>query len=108
MRYDVQVSRGAENDLAEIVMYFILAESHQHAARFVKDLGTLVSKLEQFPRRGAVPKEIDDLGNSDFRQVLLGDYRVIYEVSGKTVRVLIVVDGKRDLSSILQKRLLSS
>ncbi|MCX6140323.1 MAG: type II toxin-antitoxin system RelE/ParE family toxin [Candidatus Kapabacteria bacterium] len=107
MKYIVRVSIGAENDLASIATYIARADSNARASRFVNELTKLISTLERFPRRGVVPKELVTVGSNDIRQLLIWDYRVIYEIFDKTVRVLVVVDGKRDLSSILQKRHLS-
>ena len=53
-----------------------------------------------------MPKELEDVGGHDVRQVYIRDYRIIYVVSEATVFVVAVIDGRRDVRSILQKRFL--
>jgi toxin ParE1/3/4 len=46
------------------------------------------------------------LGIRDYREVFFKPYRVIYRVMGDTVYVLLIVDGRRDMQTLLQRRLL--
>jgi len=42
----------------------------------------------------------------DFREVHVGPYRIIYEMGGRVVWVLAVLDGRRDIQDVLARRLL--
>jgi toxin ParE1/3/4 len=42
----------------------------------------------------------------DFRETAFKPYRVIYRVEGKRVLVYVIADGRRDLQSLLSRRLL--
>jgi toxin ParE1/3/4 len=53
-----------------------------------------------------VPQELQALGISDFRQLLLAPYRLIYRVAGDTVYVFVIADGRRDMQALLERRLL--
>jgi toxin ParE1/3/4 len=70
---------------------------------FIERVGT----LETYPLRGAVPVELDALGIRDFRQILMGHFRLIYRVAGQKVFVMLIADGRRDMQSLLQQRLLA-
>ena len=48
------------------------------------------------------------LGIRDYRQVLFGPYRLIYRVIGTSVYIYLIVDGRRDMQSLLARRLLGS
>ena len=67
-----------------------------------------IETLETFPLRGSVPRELDALGIREFRQILVEPYRLIYRVVGKTVFVMVIADGRRDMQALLERRLLGS
>jgi toxin ParE1/3/4 len=54
-----------------------------------------------------MPKELETLGIREFRQILLGQYRIIYRVIAKKVFILIIADGRRDMRALLERRLLN-
>jgi toxin ParE1/3/4 len=63
------------------------------------------SKLSEFPERGAYPKELLATGIREYREIFFKPYRIIYRVRSKNVYVLLMVDGRRDMQSLLQRRL---
>ena len=106
IRYEVLLTEGAERDLEAIYDY--MAEFHCAAnANDVLDrlLKTVLS-LEAFPQRGAYPKELIALGIREFRQTAFRPYRVIYRVAGRKVYIHLIADGRRDMQSLLGRRLL--
>ena len=64
--------------------------------------------LAQFPERGSNPKELVALGIKDYRQTAFKPYRVIYRVLGGRVVIYLIVDGRRDMQSLLARRLLGA
>lgn len=67
-----------------------------------------VERLAQFPERGSYPKELLALGIKDYRQTAFKPYRVIYRLLGSQVVVYLIVDGRRDMQSLLSRRLLGA
>lgn len=61
-----------------------------------------------FPERGSFPKELLALGIRDYRQIFFKPYRVIYRVIGQRVYVYLIADGRRDMQSLLTRRLLGT
>jgi toxin ParE1/3/4 len=105
VNFEVLLSLGAEQDLEAIYDYICQADS-EHSANYVLDqLIEVVDGLSKFPERGSYPKELLELGIKDFRQTFFKPYRVIYRVSEAKV-VYLVVDGRRDLQTMLSQRLL--
>lgn len=107
-RYTVQLSRSAERDLADIAGYLAQAASPVIASAFLDTMLERIAELEQFPERGAVPRELDALGISSFRQLSAKPWRIIYRTSEKTVIILLIADGRRDMQTLLEQRLLRS
>ena len=62
--------------------------------------------LASHPEVGAYVKELESIGNREYRQVFFKPYRVIYRVAGRKVFIYIVADGRRDLQALLARRLL--
>lgn len=59
-----------------------------------------------FPLHGHTPPELAELGLSQYRQALSGMSRIIYEVQGDVLYVHIVCDTRKDLRTLLTRRLL--
>ncbi len=72
--------------------------------RIEKIFGSLFESTE----RGTYPKELLALGIRDYREIFFKPYRVIYRIIGNKVHVLLIVDGRRDMQTLLQRRLLEA
>ena len=58
--------------------------------------------------RGSYPKELAGLGIKEYRQTFFKPYRVIYRVTDNKVIIYLIADGRRDMQSLLARRLLGS
>ena len=106
--FDVRLTRGAEIDLEALHGYVKGNQSAEQADVLLDRLLAAIETLETFPLRGSVPQELDVLGIREFRQILVDPYRLIYRVGGKTVFVMVIADGRRDMQALLERRLLGS
>ena len=52
--------------------------------------------------------ELAAIGVTDYRQRAFKPYRIIYRIVGMKVYVYLVADGRRDMQSLLTRRLLSA
>ena len=59
-----------------------------------------------FPQLGGIPDELATLNLTQYRQILSGKNRIIYEVRQDAVYVHLIVDARRDLKEVLMQRLL--
>lgn len=105
-RYEVLLTQGAEQDLESIHDYIAEFDSVANANRVLDKLMKLVEGLAQFPERGSYPKELAALGIKEYRQTAFKPYRVIYRVLAKQVVIYVIADGRRDMQSVLARRLL--
>jgi toxin ParE1/3/4 len=104
--YAVSLSDDAKNDLQEIYDYIAEHDAPAKADGVLDKLEALVESLNRFPERGAVTKELRDVGIKDYREVYFKPYRVIYRVLGTKVYVYLIVDGRRDMQTLLTRRLI--
>ncbi len=105
-RYAVVLAEDAERDIEDIYRYIASQESAARADAVLRDLGAAYEGLAGLPDRGNMPKELRGVGLSEFREAHIGPYRMIYRVVARSVIVHCVFDGRRDVQSLLQRRLL--
>lgn len=104
--YAVLLTQGAEQDLESIYDYIAEFDSPANADYVLDRLMKAVEGLASFPERGSYPKELLALGVKEYRQVFFKPYRMIYRVVDKRVYVYVIADGRRDMQSLLARRLL--
>ncbi len=107
MSFEVLLTAGARRDLQEIVDFIAENDSPESADRVLARLEEAIAGLSELPERGSHPKELLELGIREYRQVFFKPYRLIYRVSGKYVHVYLIADGRRDMQSLLERRLLA-
>ena len=107
-RYEVLLTRGAEQDLESIHDYIAEFDCWAHADHVLDELMEVVQVLAHVPERGSYAKELVALGIKDYRQTAFKPYRVIYRVVGNQVVIYLIVDGRRDMQSLLARRLLGA
>ncbi len=106
MSFSVQLTDDAARDLSEICEHIRLHDSPDRADFLLDKFEAVFQRLSEHPQRGAYPNELLELGIREFRQVFFKPYRIVYRVIGNNVYVLLVADGRRDMQSLLQHRLL--
>lgn len=107
-RYEVLLNRGAEQDLESIHDYISEFDSPVKANDVLDRLMHVVAGLAQFPERGSYPRELVALGIKDYRQTAFKPYRVIYRILERQVVIYLIVDGRRNMQSVLAGRLLGA
>lgn len=104
MGWQILLSEDAEKDIEDIYRYIIAADGPGRADRVLAGLEETILGLAELPERGNLPKELDAVGMTEFREVHYKPYRIIYRMGGAVV-VHCVLDGRRDMQSLLHRRL---
>jgi len=108
MPFAVFLTNDAARDLNELYDYIVLHDAPQKADYVLGQIEAAFSRLSKFPERGAHPKELRALGILEYREIFFKPYRIIYRVMDKNVYVLLIADGRRDMQTLLQRRLLDA
>lgn len=108
MNYEVEFTRSAAADLSDIVEWIARKDSTRNALHVLDQIQAKTDSLSAQPERGAVPLELKSLGIDKYREVLFKPYRIIYHVRNNRVIINLVADGRRDMASLLQRRLTMS
>jgi toxin ParE1/3/4 len=106
VKCDVQITESALGDLDAIRSFIAVQRGEDSAEEWMNGFEEVINSLERFPERGAVPPPLISIGIDTFRQLPLSPYRIVYEVIGAQVFVILVIHTKRDFQSLLQERLL--
>jgi toxin ParE1/3/4 len=106
MKFSIVLIVAAKSDLREIFRYVELNDSIERADNLVDGIEQAITALTVMPQRGHYPPELDKIGIREFREIHFKPYRIIYSIHKNEVIVHCVLDGRRDMQTLLQQRLL--
>jgi len=106
MKYYVRLTEDAENDLLDIHAYVATNDSPEKADRLLDKLEAVCCALADLPSRGHAPPELAPTGLRQYLEIHLKPYRILYEIAGRYVYLLAVWNGRRDVSALLERRLM--
>ena len=87
----IKWTNRALNDLREI-HEFIAKDSPRYAQIQIEKIQKAVSNLAVFPSLG---RQVPEFPHLPYREVLVGNYRILYREEEKRVLVMSVVHGRR-------------
>ena len=102
----VVVLHSAELDLFELKSYVLKnfgAASWRASFRKIRDA---ITRLKKFPQEGHVPEELARLNIGQYRQVIAGMNRIIYEIRGQTLFIHVICDTRKEMRDLLTRRIL--
>ena len=101
------MTNDAAHDLEDLCDYIDLHDVPGKADYVLEQLERAFNSLSEKPHRGAYPKELLSIGVREYREIFFKPYRIIYRVTDNNVHVLLIADGRRDMQTLLQRRLLA-
>jgi toxin ParE1/3/4 len=106
-RFEVRMTADAVRDLEELVDWIARHDGAERAQHVLDRIRAAVEALKRFPERGSHPPELVTLGIREYRETFFKPYRIVYHVDGARVFISLIADGRRDMQSLLARRLLS-
>ncbi|MBN2592127.1 MAG: type II toxin-antitoxin system RelE/ParE family toxin [Sedimentisphaerales bacterium] len=106
MKHQVLVIAEAEEDIFDIYKYVLRADGRGRADDLLVKLQETCQSLVEMPRRGHSPPELKRVGVRGYREIHFKPYRIIYQIVGRKVFIHCVLDGRRSLQEVLERRLL--
>ncbi|KGF82512.1 hypothetical protein IA69_06825 [Massilia sp. JS1662] len=92
---------AARDDLLEIRDYLKRSQS-------TEDIRNEVGSLKDWPSKGVFVRELEELQLDQYRELLVGQHRIIFERASEASYVHIVCHTSRDLEALLRRRLLAA
>ena len=106
MNYYVQIVEQAEDDLWDLYKYVLSKDGESRAEHILESIEDACRKLITHPRIGHIPPELDRIGVLDYLEIHFKPYRIIYQIDGRKVFVHCILDGRRDMQELLERRLI--
>ncbi|RLD16286.1 type II toxin-antitoxin system RelE/ParE family toxin [candidate division KSB1 bacterium] len=85
-------SKSQLNDIAE----YIALDKPTAAYRWLENLFKAVEKLELFPKSG---RKVPEFNQEDIREIIFGNYRIIYKIKEDEIIIASVRHGKQLLDN---------
>ncbi|MFA6291706.1 MAG: type II toxin-antitoxin system RelE/ParE family toxin [Victivallales bacterium] len=106
MKYQVVITEEAEKDIVDIWSYIALNDCLENADYVVNGLEKTIKSLETLPHKGHIPVELERVFVFNCLEVHFKPYRIIYLIAERTVHVFCVIDARRNIQSIMNRRFL--
>ena len=81
-------------DRATEIADYIAQDKPSAAVKWINTIFSKVDQLASFPEMGRIVPEIE---NNQFREILYGNYRIIYRIEKKQISILTIRHGKQIL-----------
>ena len=108
MPYEVFLTADTSVDLEDLHGYILTQDGPARAAHVLERIEAVFESLTDNPHRGVWPAELLEIGLREYREIFFKPYRIIYRVIDTSVYVMLVADGRRDMQTLLQRRLVQA
>jgi plasmid stabilization system protein ParE len=98
--------QSAEQDLKELRGYIIKQFGKEVWQDSYSKIKASVGVIQTYPLGGSVPEEFERLPLTQYRQVISGMNRIIYEVRQDTVYIHLICDSRKEMAALLTRRML--
>jgi toxin ParE1/3/4 len=105
MTYKTVFSRYAEEDLIEILDYYS-SINPEYSLKLIETLENRVSELKRYPERGRIVPELERQNIVDYREIIEGNYRIIFAIQDNTVIIHTIIDGRRNFEELIMNKLM--
>ena len=105
--FEVRMTADAVRDLEEIVDWIARHDGPARAQHVLERIQKAVEALRRLPERGPHPAELVALGIREYRETFFKPYRIVYHIDDARVFISLIADGRRDMRSLLARRLLA-
>jgi toxin ParE1/3/4 len=106
MSFSVVFLKSAEQDVKELKHYVINNFGKEAWQATLSKLRDSIKTLQTHPHAGKIPDELGTLNPPQYRQIISGMNRIIYEIRERMVYIHIVCDSRRDMQGLLNRRVL--
>lgn len=106
MAIEVRLTRAAKQDVADITDWILDHDGFERASAILDGLQETFDSLSEAPERGRLPPELAGMGQSGYREVIFKAWRIVYRLRDGKILIYLIADGRRNMQTLLQQRLL--
>ena len=105
--YKLKWTKNAKEDLLCIIEY-IKNDSLDIANNIYLKLKQKAHSSNFFPLKGRIVPELRDEGITQYREIIVSPWRIIYRVGDDTVYIMAIIDARQNLEELLFQKLLNN
>jgi toxin ParE1/3/4 len=106
MPYTVLLLEMTIRDLEAIYRYIRKSGNKNAAKDMVISIRKACDSLSENPERGPIPDELSQVGQFEYRQIIVKKFRIIYQIAKPDIFIFGIIHGNRDISEVLRQRIL--
>ncbi|MHA1886946.1 MAG: type II toxin-antitoxin system RelE/ParE family toxin [Promethearchaeota archaeon] len=88
----------------QAIKNFISLDSKYYGQVFVERIIQQVEKLKLFPEVGRI---VPEYKQKNIREIIFGNYRIVYHFYRKSIVVLNIIHAYRDFSNVIKKKFIN-
>ena len=100
------ILESAKYDLKQLRRYLIKNFSTKTWQTSYQNIKSSIRNLKNHPEIGIIPEELEKINAHQYRQVISGMNRIIYEIQEQMIYIHIIIDSRQNFKSLLMRRLL--
>ena len=106
MLYTVLLLEAAIKDIEAIYRYIRKSGNKKAARDMIINIREACNSLSENPERGHIPDELSQIGQFEYRQIIVRKYRIIYQIARPNIFVFGIIHGNRNIGEVLRQRML--
>jgi len=106
MSYTVLLLEEAVKDVEAIYRYIRKSGNKKAAKDMITTIREACDSLSQNPERGHIPDELSQIGQFEYRQIVVKKFRIIYQLAKPNIFVFGIIHGNRNIGEVLRQRML--
>ena len=106
MSYTVLLLEEAVKDIEAIYRYIRKSGNKKAAKDMVINIRKTCDSLSENPERGLIPDELSQIGQFEYRQIIVKKYRIIYQLAKPNIFIFGIIHGNRNIGEVLRQRML--
>jgi addiction module RelE/StbE family toxin len=96
----------ANRDLTSILVYIAEQSGQQRAHGIYQRLKKEALRLTHFAHQGRIVPELKLYNINTHHELIVNPWRIIYRIDGRSVYIIAVIDGRRNVEDVLFDRLI--
>ncbi len=105
-KYKILWAPAVIDDLDGILDYLAAREGPEAAINLYGKISSRIDALFLYPMRCRVVPELEQFGIRAYRELIARPYRIFIRVKPRTVSIIGIIDGRRDLEELLIHRIM--
>jgi toxin ParE1/3/4 len=106
MSYTVLLLEAAVKDIEAIYRYILKSGNKKAAKDMAINIREACENLSKNPECGHIPDELSQIGQFEYRQIIVKKYRIIYQFVKPNIFVFGIIHGNRNIGEVLRQRML--